>query len=56
MGGSVQPQQHVQIFLNVVEFRMNAQQAVEIPRINHGGGRNVTVERMGQLSMVLFVP
>ncbi len=44
MGGAVQPQQHVQIFLNVVEFGMNAQQAVEIPRINHGGGLNVTTE------------
>ena len=44
MGGAVQPQQHVQIFLNVVEFGMNMQQAVEIPRINHGGGLNVTVE------------
>ena len=44
MGGSVQPQQHVQIFLNVVKFGMNAQQAVEIPRINHGSGLEVTVE------------
>ena len=44
MGGAVQPQQHVQIFLNVVEFGMNAQQAVEIPRINHGSGLEVTVE------------
>ena len=44
MGGAVQPQQHVQVFLNVVEFGMNAQQAVEIPRINHDGGLNVTVE------------
>ena len=44
MGGSVQPQQHVQIFLNVVEFGMNMQQAVEIPRVNHGGGLRVTVE------------
>ena len=44
MGGAVQPQQHVQIFLNVVEFGMNAQQAVEIPRINHGSGLSVTVE------------
>jgi gamma-glutamyltranspeptidase/glutathione hydrolase len=44
MGGAVQPQQHVQIFLNVVEFGMNAQQAVEIPRINHGSGLAVTVE------------
>ena len=40
----MQPQQHAQIFLNVVEFGMNMQQAVEIPRINHGGGMNVTVE------------
>ena len=44
MGGAVQPQQHVQIFLNVVEFGMNAQQAVEVPRINHGDGLRVTVE------------
>jgi gamma-glutamyltranspeptidase/glutathione hydrolase len=44
MGGAVQPQQHAQIFLNVVEFGMNMQQAVEIPRINHGGGLDVTVE------------
>ena len=44
MGGAVQPQQHVQIFLNVVEFGMNAQQAVETPRINHGSGLSVTVE------------
>jgi gamma-glutamyltranspeptidase/glutathione hydrolase len=44
MGGAVQPQQHVQIFLNVVEFGMNAQQAVEIPRINHDNGMRVTVE------------
>ncbi len=44
MGGAVQPQQHVQIFLNVVEFGMDAQQAVEIPRINHDSGLSVTVE------------
>jgi len=44
MGGAVQPQQHVQLFLNIVEFGMNAQQAVEIPRINHGSGLSVTVE------------
>ena len=44
MGGSVQPQQHVQVFLNVVEFGMNMQQALEAPRINHGSGLSVTVE------------
>ncbi|MEC9302468.1 MAG: gamma-glutamyltransferase, partial [Acidobacteriota bacterium] len=35
MGGSVQPQQHVQVFLNIVEFGMNMQQALEVPRVNH---------------------
>ena len=44
MGGSVQPQQHVQVFLNVVEFGMNMQQALEVPRINHNRGLVVTVE------------
>lgn len=44
MGGSVQPQQHVQIFLNVVDFNMNMQQAVEIPRVNHSSGLRVTAE------------
>jgi gamma-glutamyltranspeptidase/glutathione hydrolase len=44
MGGSVQPQQHVQIFLNVVDFNMSMQQALEIPRINHNSGLRVTVE------------
>lgn len=44
MGGAVQPQQHVQIFLNVVDFGMNMQQAVEIPRVNHGSGMSVSVE------------
>ncbi len=44
MGGSVQPQQHVQVFLNVVEFGMNMQQAVSAPRINHGRGLSVSTE------------
>jgi gamma-glutamyltranspeptidase/glutathione hydrolase len=44
MGGSVQPQQHVQVFLNVVDFGMNMQQAVEAPRVNHSSGFDVTVE------------
>jgi gamma-glutamyltranspeptidase/glutathione hydrolase len=44
MGGSVQPQQHVQVFLNIVEFGMNMQQALEVPRVNHNRGMTVTVE------------
>ncbi|HAK55076.1 MAG TPA: gamma-glutamyltransferase, partial [Acidobacteria bacterium] len=44
MGGAVQPQQHVQVFLNVVEFGMNMQQALEVPRVNHNRGMSVTAE------------
>jgi gamma-glutamyltranspeptidase/glutathione hydrolase len=44
MGGSVQPQQHVQIFLNVADFNMSMQQALEVPRVNHNSGLRVTVE------------
>ena len=44
MGGAVQPQQHVQVFLNVVEFGMNMQQALEVPRINHDRRMTVTAE------------
>jgi gamma-glutamyltranspeptidase/glutathione hydrolase len=44
MGGSVQPQQQVQVLLNVVAFGMNIQQAFEVPRINHDGGLRVTTE------------
>jgi gamma-glutamyltranspeptidase/glutathione hydrolase len=44
MGGAVQPQQHVQVFLNVVDFGMNIQQALEVPRVNHNSRLRVTVE------------
>ena len=44
MGGAVQPQQHVQVFLNVVDFGMDMQMAVEVPRVNHGSGLSVTAE------------
>jgi gamma-glutamyltranspeptidase/glutathione hydrolase len=44
MGGPVQPQQHVQIFLNVVDFNMSMQQAVEVPRVNHDRGLRLSVE------------
>ena len=44
MGGAVQPQQHVQVFLNVVEFGMNMQQALEVPSINHDRRMTVTAE------------
>jgi gamma-glutamyltranspeptidase/glutathione hydrolase len=38
MGGDNQPQGHVQVFLNLVEFGMNVQEAGEAPRFRHTGG------------------
>ena len=39
MGGDNQPQGHVQVFLNTVEFGMNVQEAGEAPRFRHTRGR-----------------
>ena len=38
MGGDMQPQGHVQVFLNMVVFGMNPQEAGEAPRVRETGG------------------
>lgn len=46
MGGSMQPQGHAQIIVNIVDFGMSLQEAGDAPRIRHGGSSQPTGQRM----------
>jgi len=46
MGGSMQPQGHVQIVMNLVDFGMNLQEAGDAPRLRIEGHSEATGERM----------
>jgi gamma-glutamyltranspeptidase/glutathione hydrolase len=46
MGGSMQPQGHVQIIVNMLDFGMNLQEAGDAARIRHGGSSQPTGEVM----------
>jgi len=44
MGGDFQPQGHTQFLMNLIDFNMNLQEAIDAPRISHEEGKKIFME------------
>ena len=44
MGGDMQPQGHTQFLINLIDFKINLQEAIDAPRVRHTDGKSVIVE------------
>jgi hypothetical protein len=59
MGGQMQPQGHVQIVMNLIDFGMGLQEAGDAPRLQHNGSSEVTGTKMadgGQVAVEFGFP
>lgn len=56
MGGDFQPQGHVQILMNLLDFGMSPQQAGEQPRVEHSGSSTPQGQTMSESGVVTYEP